>query len=157
MKVRFNSQSFGKDTTKDASGNTIRLQKKGVSKTGQVSYAFLVSLVDTAGIDPALLQFTNTTPSGVVVAEAQLRRAFEIWFDQAEAEKINAKFASVQASSGVLFFEFTPSAANGIRVSDLTQGLQDPSLYYQTITLNADRYQDRIFSVGSAPAIQGLD
>ena len=157
MKVRFNSQSFGKDTTKDASGNTIRLQKKGVSKTGQVSYAFLVSVIDTAGIDPALLQFTNTTPSGLVVAEAQVRRAFEIWFSAEETAKINAKFASTQASKSLLFFEFTPSAANGIRVSDIVQGIADPSLYYQTITLNADRYAPRIFSEGEAPSIQGLD
>lgn len=157
MKVRFNSMSFGKDTVKDSAGNTIRLQKKAVSKTGLTSFAFLVSLVDTNGVDPSLLQFTNVTPSGVVVAETQIRRAVEMWFTADEAEKINSKFSQVQASGGVLFFEFTPSANNGVRLSDLTQGIADPSLFYQTLTLSPDRYQDRVFSVGSAPAIQGLD
>jgi hypothetical protein len=157
MKVRFNSMSFGKDTAKASDGSVIRLQKKAVSKTGLTSFAFLVSLVDTAGVDPSLLQWTNVTPSGVVVAEPQIRRAVEMWFTADEAEKINSKFSQVQASGGVLFFEFSPSANNGIRLSELTQGLADPSLFYQTMTLSPDRYQDRVFSVGSAPAIQGLD
>jgi hypothetical protein len=153
MKIRFNSQSFGKDIV-----GGVRQQKRGVNpRTGAISFAFLVSVVDTAGVDPALFTFGNSLPSGQVVPDDKLRRAFEIWFSAEETPKINAKFDKVKASNGVLFFEFTPSASNGVRVADIVQGIADPSLYYQTITLNADRYAPRIFSEGEAPAIQGLD
>jgi hypothetical protein len=154
MKIRFNSQSFGKDIV-----GGVRQQKRGVNpRTGAISFAFLVSVVDTAGVDPALFTFGNTLPSGQVVPDDKLRRGFEIWFSAEETPKINAKFDKVKASNGVLFFEFTPaSGGNGVRVADIVQGIADPSLYYQTITLNADRYAPRIFSEGEAPAIQGLD
>jgi hypothetical protein len=154
MKIRFNSQSFGKDIV-----GGVRQQKRGVNpRTGAISFAYLVSIVDTAGVDPALFTFGNTLPSGQVVPDEKLRRAFEIWFSEDETRKINAKFDAVKAENKVLFFEFTPAGGgNGVRVAEIVQGIQDPSLYYQTITLNTDRYAPRVFSVGEAPQIQGLD
>lgn len=153
MKIRFNSQSFGKDIV-----GGVRQQKRGVNpRTGAVSFAYLVSVVDNAGVDPALFNFNNVLPSGVVVPDDKIRRAFEIWFSAEETEKINVKFDKVKASNSILFFEFTPASSNGVRISELVQGVSDPSLYYQTITLSADRYAPRVFSVGEAPQIQGLD
>jgi len=151
MKVQVTASSLG------ASVNGVRGSKYARDKAGQPTrQAFLVSVLDASGVNPALLAFDTVDENGVAIPSGAFRGAYEMWFDIEQAQKVVAKLASL-TSEQVLFFEFTPNFGPTSRGKLAGGSGVNEGIVYQTITIGADRFQRRAFSVGSAPAIEGLD
>lgn len=154
MRVQINAPSQGRfnPTTNKRDFKFAR------DKAGQPTrQAFLVSILDSTGVAPAMLAFdTCDTRTGDEIPTTALRGAYEMWFDISDATKIVAKLDSL-SSEQVLAFDFTPSFGPNYRGSHADGTGANEGLVYQTLTLSADRFQTRAFSVISAPSIQGLD
>ena len=152
MKVQITTASLGAIQSDGTRGG-----KFARDKAGQPSrQAFLVSILDSAGVTPAALAFSTVDERGVDIPAGAFRGAYEMWFDIADARKIVAKLASLTPNQ-VLFFEFTPTFGPSSRGKVAEGSSANEGILYQTITIGADRFQARKFSVGEAPGIEGLD
>lgn len=152
MKVQITTPSLG-----GIQSDGTRGHKFARDKAGQPSrQAFLVSILDSAGVNPAALAFSTVDERGVDIPAGAFRGAYEMWFDIADAQKIVAKLGKLTPNQ-VLFFEFTPTFGPSSRGKVAEGSGANEGILYQTITIGADRFQARKFSVGEAPGIEGLD
>lgn len=139
MKVRINATSSGKSGWKQ-------------TREGAKRFAFLVSLMERGETPSADLAFDSISSDGVRIAN--FSGAMEMWFAESEALAIKAKLDEVAKQGKLLVFEFTASSTSKSAVQN---GVGDNAhRSFQTITLNADRFQPRRVHVLDAPSIEGL-
>ena len=104
MKVQITTPSLG-----GIQSDGTRGHKFARDKAGQPSrQAFLVSVLDSAGVNPTALAFSTVDERGVDIPAGAFRGAYEMWFDIADAQKIVAKLGKLTPNQ-VLFFQFTPT------------------------------------------------
>lgn len=154
MRVQINAPSQGRFNSATNSRDFKFARDKAGSPTRQ---AFLVSILDSSGVDPKMLAFdTVDTRTAESIPATALRGAYEMWFDISDASKIVAKLDSLSGDS-ILAFDFTPSFGPTYRGSHADGSGANEGIVYQTLTIGTDRFQPRVFSVVNAPSIQGLD
>jgi hypothetical protein len=154
MRVQINAPSQGRYNEATKSRDFKYARDKAGQPTRQ---AFLVSVLDSVGVDPSMLAFdTFDTRTGQPIPSTALRGAYEMWFDIADANKIVAKLDSLSGNS-ILAFEFTASFGPTYRGAHADGSGANEGVVYQTITIGSDRFQPRKFSVMEAPGIEGLD